>query len=137
MTANVYAVVDTNVLVSALLARHSDSAPVQIFESLLEQRFIPLYNDEILAEYYEVFRRPKFSFDEEAIGNMLDAIVKFGLCTDRAECSYVFPDPKDVVFYEVALSVEDSYLVTGNVKHFPADPIVVSPAEMLDILNRP
>ena len=45
-----------------------------------------------------------------------------------------FPDPKDVVFYEVALSKEDAYLVTGNTKHFPLKPIVVTPAEMVEIL---
>lgn len=46
-----------------------------------------------------------------------------------------FPDPKDVVFYEVALSKEDAYLVTGNTKHFPKKPIVVTPAEILEILR--
>ena len=45
-----------------------------------------------------------------------------------------YPDPKDVVFYEVALSKDDAYLVTGNKKHFPQTPIVVTPAEMLEIL---
>jgi hypothetical protein len=42
---------------------------------------------------------------------------------------------KDVVFYEVALSKEDAYLVTGNNKHFPQSPIVVTPAEMIKILE--
>lgn len=46
------------------------------------------------------------------------------------------PDPKDVVFYEVALSKEDAYLVTGNKKHFPNKPIVVTPAEMVEILQK-
>ena len=45
------------------------------------------------------------------------------------------PDPKDVVFYEVALSKEDAYLVTGNIKHFPKVDFVVTPAEMIDIMN--
>ncbi len=40
------------------------------------------------------------------------------------------------MFYEVALSKDDAYLVTGNTKHFPNKPIVVTPAEMLDILQR-
>ena len=30
---------------------------------------------------------------------------------------------------------ENAYLVTGNLKHFPKTPIVVTPAEMLEILN--
>ena len=45
-----------------------------------------------------------------------------------------FPDPKDVVFYEVTLSKDDAYLVTGNIKHFPKKPFVVTPAEMVAIL---
>ena len=47
----------------------------------------------------------------------------------------VFPDPKDVVFYEVTLSKDDAYLVTGNIKHFPQKPFVVTPAEMVSILG--
>ena len=46
-----------------------------------------------------------------------------------------FPDPKDIVFYEVAMSKEDAYLVTGNTKHFPKKPIVVTPSEMLEIME--
>lgn len=50
--------------------------------------------------------------------------------------SFTPPDPKDIVFYEVALSKEDAYLVTGNQKHFPKAPIVVTPAEMMEILDK-
>ena len=42
---------------------------------------------------------------------------------------------ENAVFYEVALSKEDAYLVTGNIKHFPVSPIVVTPAEMVEILG--
>ena len=44
-------------------------------------------------------------------------------------------DPKDVVFYEVSLSVDGAFLVTGNLRHFPMKPNVVTPAEMLSILE--
>ena len=46
------------------------------------------------------------------------------------------PDPDDVVFYEVALSKESTYLITGNTKHFPKCPIFVTPAEMMSIWER-
>ena len=49
--------------------------------------------------------------------------------------SSLFPDKEDVVFYEVKMAVEDSYLVTGNIKHFPKDPLVVTPAQMVAILK--
>jgi len=45
------------------------------------------------------------------------------------------PNPKDIVFYEVALSVDDSFIVTGSIKHFPKKPFVVTPAEMLQIIQ--
>jgi predicted nucleic acid-binding protein len=47
-----------------------------------------------------------------------------------------FPDPDDRVFYEVALSKDDSYVVTGNMRHFPRKPIVVSPAQFLDMMEK-
>ena len=40
----------------------------------------------------------------------------------------------DKVFYEVTMSSDGVYLVTGNIKHFPNKPIVVTPAQMVDIL---
>lgn len=62
-------------------------------------------------------------------------MINEGLHAERVPSKEYFPDPKDVVFYEVALSKEDAYLVTGNKKHSPRTPIVVTPAEMMEILE--
>ena len=67
---------------------------------------------------------------------VLDAINEAGLSLGRSASAESFPDPKDVVFYEVTLSKEDAYLVTGNIKHFPKKPFVVTPAEMLAIIEK-
>ena len=45
------------------------------------------------------------------------------------------PDEKDRPFYEVSLSMEDSFLVTDNLKHFPVTPKVITPAQMIAILE--
>ena len=132
----IYAVIDTNVLVSALLSPHPDAATVQVVSAISKSRFRPLYNKEILVEYREVLNRQKFTFPPQAIVAILDAIQEMGVLSDRVESQEYFPDPKDVVFYEVAISKDDAYLVTGNTKHFPKNPIVVTPAEMLEILQR-
>ena len=132
----VYAVIDTNVIVSSILSSHSDSATVLVRDNILDGKLIPLFNEEILAEYKDVLNRPKFKFPSSLVKAVLDAITSIGLYMDRTESGELFPDPKDAVFYEVALSKEDSYLVTGNTKHFPTSPIVVTPAEMLEILFR-
>jgi putative PIN family toxin of toxin-antitoxin system len=132
----IYAVIDTNVLVSALLSRHPDTATVQVISAISEKGICPLYNHEIIAEYEEVLCRPKFAFPLQAVYSILGKIVELGMNTNRVRSSEFFPDPKDIVFYEVALSKEDAYLVTGNTKHFPKTPIVVTPAEMLEILKK-
>ena len=130
----IYAVIDTNVIISALLSRNNDSATVRIMEHLYDRNIIPVYNDEILEEYESVLRRPKFNFTEEQIIATLKALKEGGVTSERLISNENFPDPKDVVFYEVALSVEESYLVTGNIKHFPKKPFVVTPAEMLQVI---
>ena len=132
----IYAVIDTNVIVSALLSRHQDSATVKILDYLYGRTIVPVYNDEILEEYATVLRRTKFNFPESTICATLEAIKAGGVKSDRISCEEQLPDPKDIVFYEVALSKEDSFLVTGNLKHFPKKPFVVTPAEMLQIIDQ-
>lgn len=137
MESKIYAVIDTNVIVSALISKSLDSNPVKVVQAITQDRIIPIYNDEILQEYKEVLSRPKFHLDETLIMMFLRAIVMDGLWLDRTKAGEeYFPDPKDVVFYEIAMSKEGSYLVTGNIKHFPAKPFVVTPAEMIGILEQ-
>lgn len=90
----------------------------------------------IFAEYEEVLNRTKFRFPASSISAILKKVKNTGMATTAIPTSEHFPDPKDVVFYEVAMSKEDAYLVTGNKKHFPNKPIVVTPAEMVAILQR-
>lgn len=131
----IYAVIDTNVIISALLSRHQDSATVKILDYLYDRTIVPVYNDEILNEYAAVLKRAKFNFPDNVIKATLETIKKGGLKSDRFASDEQLPDPKDIVFYEVVLSVDDSFLITGNIKHFPKKPFVVTPAEMLRIIN--
>ena len=131
----VYAVIDTNVLVSAILSIHPDSATVVIRDKIIDGLIIPIYNADIIEEYRNVLTRPKFHFPAELVDAVLDVILQKGFSLERTKTEEVFIDPKDVVFYEIALSKEGSYVVTGNTKHFPVSPIVVTPAEMLRILE--
>ena len=94
-----------------------------------------MYNEEIISEYEDVLHRAKFGFSEANNRHYLETLKRVGVHSQRIASSEQFPDPKDVVFYEVALSKDDAYLVTGNNKHFPLTPIVVTPAEMLEILE--
>ena len=123
-----HAVIDTNVIVSALLTRNRDAATARVLDAVISRmRITPLYNDEIIAEYNDVLKREKFGLPEELIDGIVKFIVERGLDSERINSNEHFPDPKDLVFYEVALSNDDAYLVTGNIKHFPRTPIVVTP----------
>ena len=136
MKDKIFAVIDTNVIVSALLSSNLESNPVKVFRAIVQERIVPLYNDEILEEYKSVLSRPKFHLNLSLIETIIKAIITDGLNIDRTPAADIeFPDPKDIVFYEVALSVEDSYLITGNIRHFPVKPFVVTPAEMVRILE--
>lgn len=131
----IYAVIDTNVIVSALLSHYNDTATVVIMRKIIRGEVIPLYNESILNEYIEVLNRKKFSFTESMISATLKVIKDYGIILDSIESDVSLPDPKDLVFYEVALSKDDSFLVTGNIKHFPKKPFIVTPAEMLAIIS--
>ena len=132
----IYAVIDTNVLVSALFTHNTEAATVRVLNAMFLGKLMPLYNDEIIAEYEDVLRRSKFHFTPALVNKYLKSIRKIGIQSELVHSDEFFPDKDDVVFYEVALSKEDAYLVTGNKKHFPKTPIVVTPAEMLEILQR-
>lgn len=129
-----YAVFDTNVLVSALMSKRKDSPTVELLDLVLDGCIVLLYNEEIIAEYADVLHRSKFGFDKSRIDNVMD-LVRTGLNVERTSTDKDFPDPDDRVFYEVSLSKDDTYMVTGNQRHFPQEPKVVSPAEMLSIIN--
>jgi len=134
---NLFVVIDTNVLVSGLSSRNPSSPTVGILNHLLTNRevIIPLYCDEILQEYEDVLLREKFQLDPKAVEEVLRRIKDIGISSQRILSKSYFPDPKDVVFYEVALSKEDSYLVTGNIKHFPKVDFVVTPTELMKIID--
>jgi putative PIN family toxin of toxin-antitoxin system len=129
-----YAVFDTNVLVSALMSKRADSPTVLLLDYVLDGRVILLYNEDIVREYKEVLHRSKFDFSEDSIQDLIE-LVKTGLHINPTASGEIFPDKDDQVFYEVALSKGDGYVVTGNTKHFPKSPIVVTPAEMMQIVQ--
>ena len=131
----IYAVFDTNVLVSAMITHNANSATVRIVEAIGDGKVVPLYNDEIVAEYDEVLSRNKFGLLRVKVKRLIETLKSKGIDSECVTSGETFPDASDAVFYEVALSKDDAYLVTGNLKHFPVSPIVVTPAEMAEILG--
>lgn len=133
-----YAVIDTNVLVSALITKNDDAATVQVIKGIFKGKVIPLFSSDIFKEYNEVLRRPKFGLDETLLKTMLTAIENAGVLISPSPSDEKLPDIKDLPFYEVVLECHDksAFLVTGNTKHFPVKPFIVTPAQFLEIINK-
>lgn len=130
-----YVVIDTNVIVSAALK--PESIPGQILELVFSGLIIPVLCEKIEEEYYEVLSRPKFSFDNQLVKEILENIKTLGLHVDPKHLDMNLPDMQDLVFYETLIEIrnkEDAYLVTGNMKHFPKSDFIVNPREMIDVI---
>jgi hypothetical protein len=68
-----------------------------------------------------VLRRPKFGFDQDAVGALLDYIDEYGEAAASSPLAVRLPDGGDEPFLEVAFSAWADYLVTGNMAHYPAN----------------
>ena len=127
-------VVDTNVIVSAIIKPFSESA--QILNLILSGKLKLVYDSRIIIEHEEVLKRDKFSFDSKHIDSIITQIKEEGVPIDPLPVNENIPDRDDIVFLEVAISSNANFIVTGNKKHFPKSKYrnlkVVSPAEFLD-----
>ena len=123
------AVIDTNVLVSALLSR--DGEPAKILSLVLNGLITPCHDHRILAEYHNVLKRPKFGFPTWAVTDLLEFIAESGLSVTPASLPTASTDEADQKFYEVAQHCR-AWLITGNLKHFPQDELVMAVREALE-----
>lgn len=132
------AVIDTNVIVSALLTKNPRSPTARILAAVMDGKGVrPLHSPEIIAEYRKVLSRSQFNFGKGLVDSVIRQFTDIGKTLAPAESAEVFPDPDDKVFYCTALAArgDGAMLVTGNVRHFPSDPLVVTPAEFAALLE--
>jgi len=110
-------VLDTNVLVSGLLK--PKSKPAKIVRLIVQGDLDIVINEHILSEYYEVLRRPKFSFDLRDADEVLEIFRLYGIRAPALLQSMSLPDPNDTPFLEAAIAGQADVLITGNKRHFP------------------
>lgn len=109
-------VMDTNILVSALITPFGNAA--RILDMVLLGELQVLHDDRILSEYSEVLLRPNFSFEERDVDDLLSFIDTEGLKVASVPVSYSVIDKDDIPFIEVAVSGTAEALITGNKRHF-------------------
>ena len=118
------AVIDTNVLVSALWKNEGNA--YFLLSNVINGKITPCYDSRIMTEYQDVFLRPKFKFSVLQVHSLIDIFIYNGeSVTPTALPKVKVSDEDDRAFYEVAKFC-DVPLVTGNLRHFPEDPIIFS-----------
>jgi uncharacterized protein len=110
-------VIDTNILVSALLK--PEGLPAAVLMLALSGEAQLCVSDAVFAEYAEVIRRPHLKRRPDVIEGTLQAIRKLGHWVRPSVRVEECTDPDDNVFLECAQAAEADYLVTGNQRHFP------------------
>ncbi len=105
-------VVDTNVLISAILR---DRRPEKVLLFILSRSdFEWVASPEILAEYREVLRRPKFALPHRLLSQW-DERFRYAIAEWRVEISVPFlRDAKDAKFIACTLAAEADFLLTGD-----------------------
>lgn len=133
-----FIVLDTNVVVSALITPFGNAA--RILDMVISGGLKLLYDDRILTEYREVLLRKKFGFAENDVDTLVEYIETEGLRITTSVCKENISDKDDLPFLEAAFSGEADALVTGNKRHFkvklPKRLKILSPDEFLQLLKQ-
>ena len=126
-------VVDTNIIVSAAISvsRRKQSPERDLVEWIAEGKLTLLLSDDIFGEYEEVLSRfveetarphiPR-KITEEILDGLED-VATFMESTPRVS---LLRDPDDAKFLDLAIVGQADYLITTNLRHFPALPWIVT-----------
>ncbi len=130
-------VLDTNVVISAAIKPLGRQALVI---NLVALRAVELYaSDDVLAEYREVFGRPKFAcLDSTTVSRLLALIESEATIVVPKQRLTISEHDSDNRFYECADAAGADYIVTGNIRHFTKphkNTRVINGRQLLDMLT--
>ena len=123
-------VLDTNVLVSALMSPTGN--PAKIYKMFLTGNLGLVYNESILSEYNEVLHRSYLHILEEDADKVINAIKLNGEHVEPTPSTFQMNDEDDRAFYDTAKH-SGAYLVTGNTRHYPKESFILTPTEFIDL----
>ena len=131
-------VLDTNVLVSALLSPFGP--PARILGLVMAGAIDCCVDARILAEYDDVLHRPRLLIAAAKAVDVLEELRRSGLPVASVPLPRPLPDLDDEQFVEVGLAGGARCLVTGNGAHYPDERClglpVLSPAELVEVVRR-
>jgi putative PIN family toxin of toxin-antitoxin system len=130
-------VLDTNVLVSALISTRSN--PARLLDAAGKNYSLFILK-EILSELENVISRDKFSFSNEKIDSAIEAILSFSeVVNPEIKLDVIKSDPDDNKILECAIACGASYIVSGdkhllNLKEYENIKII-NPKDAIGLLN--
>jgi uncharacterized protein len=112
-------VIDTNVIVSSLIQKGFPNLIIR--ELFLQQKFQLCISDDLLAEYYEVLSRPKFTkfidFFSRAQSLLVDIESKSKKYFPKITLN-IISDDDDNMILELADECDADFIITGNTNDF-------------------
>lgn len=111
------AVLDTNVVVSAHLKAGGRQA--LLLDLAMARRFLWYVSEELLEEYEGVLLRKRFGLDPEGVAKSMRLIRNTAKIMRPDRRLRVTRDPDDNKVLDCAVAAGATYLVTGNLRHFP------------------
>lgn len=126
-------VIDTNIIISAVLSPTGN--PATILKLLSTNEGIKLfYSMGILDEYRRVLSYTRLNIADDKQSRAIGLIEKFGMLVEPTVSTLPLPDESDRIFYDTAKS-SDAILITGNIKHFPNEPFIMTPSDFLKMIE--
>jgi len=122
-------VIDTNIIVSSNLVASGKPAAVMKLFYLGKLQFF--YSAEMLAEYKKVLGYERLKFTIERQTAIIESIEAGGILIEPPKSIITLPDESDRTFYDTAAASE-AILITGNIKDYPKEPSIMTPAEFLE-----
>jgi uncharacterized protein len=113
------AVLDTNVLISALI--RPEGLEAQLLQRALDGQLLACVSIELWAEYVEVLGRKKFAKYQDKAAQLLQDLEQVATYYAPLERLLVTADPDDNLLLECSQTAEAAYVVTGNLKDFPTE----------------
>jgi len=119
-------VLDTNVIISSAIS--AVGKPFTLMELVSAQVLRAYYNDEILDEYKSVLAYERLKIEPDKQVEIIEKIKEIGILIKPKASSIPLPDESDRIFYDTARAAE-AILITGNIKHYPNEPFIMTPAD--------
>jgi len=127
-------VIDTNVVVSAILVDEGHSAA--ILDLAVNREILMFTSPALLAEYEEVLRRPRLKLSPSRVRGVMAVIRRTSRQVKPVVTLKLSVHESDNRIYECAATGGADYIVTGNAKHFKQEyrsTRIVTPREFIEL----